>query len=273
MVTRTAITRTAGVVLVALVLVASACGGADSTPPNSSPPGAAFDGTSWRLTAGTVDGVPLDLSSGAQPTLLIDEDGVLGGNSGCNLFGGTLSVTGDGTLSIEVGQMTEMACEPGRMNLEAEYIGALSRVSIFASNGDELSLASDDGFIALDFVAVEPEADRPLDGTTWVFDGFMAGGAVSSPVPGVDAFVVFDLAAGSVRGRGGCNDFGARVAIDGETLVVSEMVSTEVACEVPIMRQEAELFDIMNWAETWQIEGTHLTITSDTTSARFVAAN
>lgn len=273
MVTRAATPRIAGLVLVAVVLVGSACGGADSTPPNSSPPGASFDGTSWRLTAGTLDGVPLDLGSGAQPTLVVDEDGVLGGNSGCNLFGGTLAVTGDGTLSIQVGQMTEMACEPGRMNLEASYVDALSRVSIFVWNGDELSLTSDDGIVALDFVAVQPEADRPLDGTTWVFDGFMAGGAVSSPVAGVDAFVVFDLAAGAVRGRGGCNDFGARVAIDGDGLVVSEMVSTEVACETPIMRQEAELLDIVNWAETWQIDGTHLTITSDTRSARFVAAN
>lgn len=81
-------------------------------------------GTSWRLTA--LDGTPLakDVTS----TLIISADSV-GGNGGCNTYGGTLAAT---TTGIDISQVfsTMMACDG--LSQEQAFFAALEAADAFA---------------------------------------------------------------------------------------------------------------------------------------------
>lgn len=116
-------------VAVALLALA-ACGG-------SSQPG--LPGTSWVLTS--LDGS--DPVAGAVPTLGFSTDGRLGGSSGCNQYGGDVTL-GDGEITVGPIQATRMACDEPRMAQEAAYLEALQGATGYTSDGATLEIVSPD---------------------------------------------------------------------------------------------------------------------------------
>jgi putative lipoprotein len=81
-------------------------------------------GTSWKLTA--LDGTPV--AAGVASTLVISADRV-GGNGGCNTFGGDLTTTPDG---IDISQVfsTMMACDG--LQQEQAFFAALEATDDYA---------------------------------------------------------------------------------------------------------------------------------------------
>ena len=97
---------------------------------------------SWVLVSGSdADGAFIDSAS---PVTLRVEGRDFSGDSPCNLYSGTLSVTGGGLRFGGEGggiQTTERACaDPEQMQLEGRYYDALVGVSRAESTGDELVL-------------------------------------------------------------------------------------------------------------------------------------
>lgn len=87
-------------------------------------------GTSWQLTQ--LDGEP----AAADSTLIISDDG-LGGNGGCNTYGGDLAETPDG---IDISQVfsTMMACDA--LEQEQTFFAALEATDAFALVNGNLHL-------------------------------------------------------------------------------------------------------------------------------------
>ncbi|SEA34337.1 META domain-containing protein [Rubrimonas cliftonensis] len=81
-----------------------------------------------------------------------------------------------------------------------------------------------------------------------------------------EAHVVLD-AEGRIAGSGGCNRLGGQaIARDDGAFLAGRLISTMRACPEPAMRRERALFDALEAARGWRIEGDALTL-SDASGA------
>lgn len=117
--------------LLALLLL-SACAGGKSQNPQA--------GSDWNLV--TLSGTPP--LEGTTLTLTFGTDQV-GGNAGCNSFGGKYVVEGD-QLTVSELVSTLMACaETGVMEQESAYLSAVGAAQSFSLKGSELRILSAEG--------------------------------------------------------------------------------------------------------------------------------
>ncbi len=228
-----------------LLLSLAACG--EEQPPGGDP----FGDATWQLVSGTVDGTALVLVDGRLVTLRVT-NGEIGGTAACNSYGGPITID-NGVVVIGAVFMTEMACpDDGVMELEAAYLAALVRINGVALADDEFVLTGEG--VELRFTAQPEVADAALIGTNWTLDTVIEGDAASTPAAPANLMFAED---GSVTGSTGCNSmFGTYSAMYG----FSEIGSTKMACEDPIMTQETLVLEILSPNATVTIEGSLLTI-------------
>lgn len=126
------ITQLISVVILSAFLL-SACGSIGGSSSD-------LKGSAWELVSlGNSLPVP-----GTNITLSFDKDN-LGGNGGCNSYGGEFKLKGD-KLTIGDVYSTEMYCEAeGIMDQEARYYQMISNVESFSVDGEELILNTADG--------------------------------------------------------------------------------------------------------------------------------
>lgn len=108
--------------------------------------GADIVGREWSLAS--INGqTPV---AGSKVTLSL-ADGQVSGNTGCNGYGGQVSLKGE---SISFGDLfhTEMACmEPGIMEQESAFLQTLSQVAGYQVAGERLELKNAGGEVVLVF--------------------------------------------------------------------------------------------------------------------------
>jgi heat shock protein HslJ len=195
----------------------------------------------------------------ANVTIVFD-GGDLRGNAGCNTYGGTYQVRGTG-LTIQVGAMTEMACDESLMALEAAFLAALGDVTTFHETVDGLTLTG--GAAPLTFATEPPAEPLPLTGTTWVLTSIATGDAVSSTVAGTE--VSLDLADdGRASGTAGCNRFSGGYEVDGDSLSFGPLAATKMFCgEDGVMEQEQRVFAALEATRSFTIDGSALTFVDE----------
>ncbi|HEX9854122.1 MAG TPA: META domain-containing protein [Acidimicrobiia bacterium] len=102
------------------------------------PADAGLEGTRWVLDT-LVDGDTASTPvAGAEATLTI-EGGEAGGESGCNSFGGRVTVDPP-TITFDEITTTEMACDQAVMDQEAFVYDVLGRATNFSIDGDLLTI-------------------------------------------------------------------------------------------------------------------------------------
>jgi heat shock protein HslJ len=99
---------------------------------------------------------------------------------------------------------------------------------------------------------------------SWKLSSFGSAGASSPAVEGSDAELTFNED-GTVAGNSGCNGFGGSYTVEGDQVTFSEVVSTLIACEEPLMAQEAAVLKTLTDTANYKIEGNSLTLTSNDT--------
>ncbi len=104
-------------------------------------------GHKWRVTR--IDGVKA--FGFTKTTLILDEDGTMTGNAGCNRFEGTYKVDGD---KINLGEpiRTKRGCPPDIMDRERGFVLAVRRTERYERDGDTLYLFDIDGLEAMQLV-------------------------------------------------------------------------------------------------------------------------
>jgi heat shock protein HslJ len=114
-----------------------------------------LSGPTWRVTSynngmnGVVSVVP-----GTQLSMVFGDDGQVSGNTGCNQFSGTYTISG---ASIAFGPIatTLRACLSDAANLqEQQFLSALNASTTYELTGDRLTFRSDDG--ATQIIALRP---------------------------------------------------------------------------------------------------------------------
>lgn len=216
---------------------------------------ASLDGE-WRLQVGTNQGQPVPIVAGSQITLKI-KGTQAGGSAACNLYGGTIQVSGS-TVSISALSMTEMACQENLMASEAAYLAALPRVTTAARGGDSLVLSGPQ--VELRFALVPPLADAPLIGTVWVLESLIRGDAVSSTVG--DPASLELRADGTLSATTGCRDISGRYAISGNQVQVTLDPYDLFACAELLGGQDTHVLAVISSGFSIAIEGERLTLTA-----------
>ena len=125
-------------------------------------------GTEWRLVSFGPAGNEASLVAGTTVTLKFGEDGRASGSTGCNSYGGTYQVRGD---NVSFGRLisTKRACLDQNANQqEQRFLSALETANRFRLSSNRLTILSDRGRSALNFVnnqESEP-GDRPQDNSS-----------------------------------------------------------------------------------------------------------
>jgi heat shock protein HslJ len=212
---------------------------------------------SWVLRAGTGPSGDIRIFGEHRMTLVIDGDQA-GGQSGCNIYGGTVTFAG-GAIRISAMSMTEMACADDRaMQSEAEYLAALGAVTRWARDGDQLVLTGEG--TRLTYELVPPVPDAALVGTSWVLDSLVQGDAVSS-VQG-EATLVF-AADGTVTGSTGCREFDGSYAVNDDQIDMTDLVVTDQGCPPGFEAQDQHVLQVLGARITASADGATLTLLAD----------
>jgi len=96
----------------------------------------------WMLTELNGEAIVLDTSFHAKPNLIFDkENNSIGGNGGCNGFGGNIELKGSDSLQIADITSTQMACP--NLEIEQRFFEALGNTKTYHINGNMLTLHND----------------------------------------------------------------------------------------------------------------------------------
>lgn len=160
--------------LAVLPLLVVACGGPSATPP-ADPPVAVEDltGSTWLLREGEGPAGSVLTVPDARVTLRFEEGGdQLGGVSGCNHYGGEVTLDGD---HVRIGQQsgTDMGCERPLMEVEQRYLETLRAVDTYTVDADVLTLTGTDARLTFDRQPDAPTA--ALLGTRWRLEAVVEG--------------------------------------------------------------------------------------------------
>ena len=92
-------------------------------------------------------------------------------------------------------------------------------------------------------------ASDPLDGTSWVLMAYRK----TRPISGTTITATFED--GQVRGSAGCNSYGGSYQVSGDTITVSAVAITEMACLEPegVMEQELLFVEFLTDAQTFRL--------------------
>jgi heat shock protein HslJ len=201
----------------------------------------------WTLTA--LDGT--DVPADAGITATFSKDGLLSGSGGCNNYSASYRAEGP-SLQISPIAATFTTCGDEVDARENEYFRILQGALGYSVDDVSLAIASERG--VLEFAAGSGGAS--LTDASWTL-----AEVDSEPVEDVIQTATF-LPDGTVAGSGGCNSFSASYTTDGETLAVTDLGVTRMACDEDVMEAEDKYLDAFEAAATWSINGSQLTITS-----------
>ena len=240
--------------MLTVALTAAACGD-DSTVTGEEPGGGPSVFGEWLL----VDGPVPDTAIGPT-TLRVADDGSVGGSTACNSYGSAApAIDGDRWLATEF-FVTEMGCEPARMEAESGYLSLLATMTRVAVTPTGLELSDADRSNLLSFERVVPPADSALVGTTWELESLILGEAVSSTMSDSGDATLVLRTEGSVTGSDGCGELAGSYEIDGENLRMNVTVDLGTACDERFAEQAAHIGHVLGSQPGFTIEGPRLTL-------------
>jgi heat shock protein HslJ len=190
--------------------------------------------------------------TGTSITAEFDQDGRVGGSSGCNSYSTTYTMDGSKLTFGEQVATTLMACPEPIMEQEREYQHALSNTDTYEIKDGELILKDSDGNEVARFEVI----DQALEGSSWQVMSYNNGkGGVTSLIIGTEISANFGED-GQLAGNSGCNSYFAEYETDGDNINIGKAGSTEMACLEPegVMEQEQLYLAALETADTYKIE-------------------
>lgn len=226
--------------LAIVLLVILACGPTSGPSPTPSGPVAPVDATgTWRLEAGTTDGVAVPLVP-EYPVTLIVKGSQIGGTSACNGYGAELVVENGRTV---VGAMsgTAMGCEPEVMASEMAYIAALERVDAATNDGEALILSGPG--VSLRFAPVAPPATADIVDRAWALEAMTQADAATA-VGGEPATLEIRKD-GTFSGSTGCRAFTGTWTEVGNELIATQMAMDGRECPPDLAAQDSHVTGVI----------------------------
>jgi heat shock protein HslJ len=187
-----------------------------------------LSGTSWEVI-GYNNGKQAVTSVLSGSTIRLDfaSDGTLSGNSGCNSYNGTFTVTGN---QITIGPIasTRMACSQELMDQESLYLAALGTAATYQIKDTGLELRTKDGALAVDGVELTPSTSIQDIVWQWVSVTNQSTGETTT-VPNPESYTITFNADGTMNGKADCNNFSGTYSQE-NGLIIKVETSTMAYC-------------------------------------------
>jgi heat shock protein HslJ len=191
---------------------------------------------------------------GTAITAEFDEEGRVGGSSGCNNYSTSYDVNGNQLTLGEPLASTMMACPEEIMEQEREYLGALADTATFEISNEELIFKDVNGNELVRFDSV----DQSLEGSSWQVLSYNNGkGGVTSLIIGTEITANFGED-GLLAGNAGCNGYSADYETDGNNISIGPAVSTEMACLDIEGVMEQRYLAALGTAASYKIDGLNM---------------
>jgi heat shock protein HslJ len=200
-------------------------------------------GPIWQW-AGTT--TPVETIAVAEPSryqIAFLADGTAGIQADCNSVTATYTVD-DSSISIIPGASTLAMCPPDTQ--DQLFIQQLSNAAIFFFQGNELFIDLFAGAGTMRFVTPggteAGSGEELIPGVTGLTFRVTAFGPLQAPnpiLPGTTVTAMFDDAAGTVSGNGGCNTYTGQLDTSAGGIRIGPLASTAMACAEDVMGQEA----------------------------------
>lgn len=134
--------------LVTLVLAAilAACASQPETviptpiEPTAAPENVDLENTSWKLVSFGQGDVETPVIEGSNLTLTFEPEGEMGGEGGCNSYGGSYQIEGQEITFEEIASTLRACAEDVLNQQEMDFLQALNQVDRFDLAGDNLTL-------------------------------------------------------------------------------------------------------------------------------------
>ncbi|MBW8009957.1 MAG: META domain-containing protein [Chloroflexi bacterium] len=175
----------------------------------------------------------------------------IGGNAGCNYFGGGYT-SEDGSMHFSEVTSTMTAClEPeGLMDQESAYFEAFANTTAYRVEDERLELFDADGETILEFIMrPETEVDSLLANKSWKLISLDGSDLIEGTT------ITLEFSGEEISGSAGCNGYGGRLEAASEGILdAPEIMSTAMACPEPdgVMEQEQVYLQIMWDAQTYR---------------------
>jgi len=177
-------------------------------------------------------------------------DDELSGTGGCNQFAGSWSRDGRDEIAFDVGPVTLMACDDSVMGQEAAFMEALAAARTFDLADDRLWLFNADGREVAEFARLSPAS---LTRTEWQVVAFNDGSnQLTGVLEGTTLTALFDTD-DRLSGHAGCNTYTTSFSRDGDSISIGPPGVTRMACDQPIMDQEARFLEALEQAASFEL--------------------
>lgn len=244
----------------------------DETETDTTSDELALEGPLWGLQGYRgEDGSLFEPLPGSKVTAQFEE-GRVAGNAGCNSYSGAAEVDGD-NLTIGPLASTMAFCAPEElMQQETAFLTNLQSATTYEIVDNQLILRDGEGADLLIFEEVEATT---LEGTLWMMTNYNNGREAVVSVA-IDTEVTALFEDGQLSGNGGCNQYSGGYELEGESISIGPLISTQMFCAEPegTMDQETLYLAALEAATTYEIKDDRLDFYDDKGSRQltFVAA-
>ena len=97
---------------------------------------------------------------------------------------------------------------------------------------------------------------------TWKLVSYGPPDLMTAAIPDAEATLTFGED-GTVGGSGGCNSLGGEYEVTANTITFSDLTSTLMACEEPLMAQEGAVTQVLSGTADFELNDQTLTIVGD----------
>jgi heat shock protein HslJ len=101
-----------------------------------------------------------------------------------------------------------------------------------------------------------------LEDRTWVVQEMNIDGTMTAPADGVVSYAVFED--GTVTGGAGCNNYNGSYEVDGSSMAIGPLASTQMFCE-GAMDQEFAYLTLLGSVDSYKVSGNDLALASGDT--------
>ena len=186
----------------------------------------------------------------------------LSGYTGCNAFSGAFDVKGH-DLVVEIDFMTFRGCGDVEDEQAAQLMGEqelqftsfLRNAATWAIDGDQLTITSQDGEVA---------TFREVAGDTIIGVWRLVELDGQPPADTERDLSVTFFTENRLGGWAGCNSLGGIYKVDDDQVITTINTVTNRECDEAAREQGQRFISILERADSWRVDGEHLTITSDT---------
>lgn len=193
---------------------------------------------------------------GTEITANFEANWIVSGSTGCNQYSAGYTTTASNGITIAQPIMTLMACPTNVMQQETQYLTNMQKATNFAISGDQLTLTDLSGTKLLTYKK-HVSTPVPIVGSWNLFSYNNGKGAIETTSTASVTTAIFS-SDNKLTGFGGCNQYSATYSASGQSITISQVASTKMACD--LMQQETQYFSLLPTAATYETSGDQLTI-------------